>query len=292
MTLLNSASEGLPSELIVLARACAECGPIERDELVNICAVDGRGRLSGALSRWTSLGFFVETEERIALSEVARRSPRETLDAWTARLPGVCRRVALAEPNCSPLFGEKAGTSADLVKGLAWILAQDIFCISGTWKEIDGLEAQQLASAEKVLQNDVRWNALRYWARYLGFASSHRNFLVDPTVAIREEVSELLTPEKPVAAEVFVNELAQRLPVLDRGAARMSVEAKLDPVSWKRPGAMELSLSLSFALHRLELDQVIALERFSDTAQGCVLVGKGFLPKSSFSHVRLRQATK
>lgn len=287
MTLLNSASEGLPAELIVLARVAAEAGPLAREELVEICSIGGKARLGGAVSRWTYLGLLVETERGLVVSEAARPLPRESLNDWTDRLPAICRTLAFAESSWSPLFGETVGTSADLVKGLSWILAQDIFSMPRVWNDgVDVLESRQLSLVDRVVQNDVRWNALRYWARYLGFAGSYGGFFPDPTSAVRDEVRRMLKVDEEVPADIFINQLSSHLPILDGGTARVMVEDRMASQKWMKPQATDLSLSLSFALRRLTLEKTISLETRSDAGQGFSIVRKGYGQKQPFTHIR------
>jgi hypothetical protein len=154
------------------------------------------------------------------------------------------------------------------------------------FRDVEALEARQTAAT--MFGNDVRWNALRFWARFLGFASSHRGFFVDPTVAVKAAMSEILEPGKAMKAELFIDQLGQRLPVLDGGSARRAVEEKLDSRALEKPRDHELSQSLSFALRRLQLSQTILLEKPSDAAQGYVLLGPGNRQGASFTHVRRR----
>lgn len=291
MTILNQASEGLYPEVIVLARLVATCKSITREDLLEQCAWGETTRLSGALSRWSALGLFVEHEGAVQLDE--KRGPRrgESIDAWTIRLPSMLREIALKPDNCEPLFGHDVGTSADFVRGVAWLLAQDIFAFPTTWTSgAEEVERAQLRG-EKIVQNDTRWNGLRSWARYLGFATGDaRNFRIDPTEAIREELITLQGKGRGVPAGAFVAELSSRLPVLDGGTFRFEVEKRLDESAWRKPESLHLSMSLSFALRRLEVDHVLALETRADAADAIVLTSKGFRSGQRFTHVRFVKA--
>src|SRR3954470_15382641 len=128
MTILNHPSDGLHPELIVLARTVAFEGAIEQESLVKVCTGPGETtRVSGALSRWSRLGLFRRDEEKIQLCEPFVRKRGQSIDEWTDGLSGVCRKLALAPGNCLPLWGDSQGISADFAKGIAWMLAQDIF---------------------------------------------------------------------------------------------------------------------------------------------------------------------
>jgi hypothetical protein len=290
MTILNSASEGLPNELIVLSRAAFEFGPITRDELVELCRAGDVIRLKGCLSKWTTIGLFDEdVDGKTRLSSLAGGRRGESVDAWTDRLPAICRRLALSPANTMPLFGKDPGVSADLAKGLSWLLAQNIFELPTVWRGgVSELEANQLNSDDQNITNDVRFNALRFWAVYLGFANAANGFFVDPTIALRQELSDMLKPNQAVSANVFVEDLARRMSVFDGGAVRTAITDKLRPDKWAKPRPQQLSISLSYALYRLELDQVIAFEAPSDTEQGFALLDKDLTERQTFIRIRLR----
>jgi hypothetical protein len=292
MTILNHANEGLYPELIVLARATALAGTVDTDELIAVCSTDNPGRLRGALSRWTALGFFHEEGAKISISAPHARSRGESIDDWTNRIPGICRLLALDKSKCYPLWGAEEGISADLARGLAWLLAQDIFTLPRPWTEIEILARTQVRGVT-LFQNDTRWNALRFWARYLGFATGGSNaFFVDPTDAVRAELSSVLQGSASVDADTFVKELARRLPVFDGGIYRMDVEDQLDESVWRRPADGHLSMSLSFALRRLRLDGSLVFEAKSDAAHGYKFTGKDFTSGEAFTHVRGRRNAK
>lgn len=286
MTVLNSASEGLPNELIVLARACFEAGPILREELVELCEMDGQTRLRGCLSKWTALGLFVLHDDKVEISSEVKGAG-EGVDAWTERLPSFCRTLVFKRENYQPLFGEDAGTSADLVKGLAWLLAQDIFALPDSWDGVGKLEVEQLEDAHKIFSNDVRFNAFRYWARFLGFANNNRGFFLDSANAVREEVRAILKSSEFMSADGLVSELSKRIPVFDGGVVRDEMIGKINPGTQSKLKPRQLSIALSHALQRLEMEQVIAFDSPSDTESGFMLLGSQMRERRSLIRVRL-----
>jgi hypothetical protein len=289
MTILNHPSDGLHPELIVLARAVALEGSIDQDTLVKVCTVaGGTTRVSGALSRWSRLGLFRRDGEMIQLSEPFIRKRGQSIDDWTEGLPSACRKLALEADNCLPLWGDEQGPSADFAKGIAWMLAQDIFQLPRAWN--DGIQLLENAQVkgEKIMQNDTRLVSLRFWARYCGFATGDsRSFFMDPTMAIRSALSELPGESGTFDAKTFVAELANLLPVLDGGEYRKLVEERLNSVVWRAPPAKHLSMSLSFALRRLDAEKVIALEGKADAEDAYSLTGMGYRTISRFTQVRV-----
>lgn len=292
--IINHPSDGLCPQLIVLARVIAHLKEVTRDDLIILCntgQVEREG-LSGALNRWTSLGLFSEDAGIIRIGESFKTKRGQSLDEWTDQLPLMCRGLALKPENCQPLFGDKPGISADFVRGISWLLAQDIFSFPTAWTSKDHDDVEHMESAqmtgEKIVQNDVRWGGLRFWARYLGFATGEgRKFFIDPTAAIRNVLPQIFGKSTSMPAEGFLAELADRLPVLDGGAYRLEVENNLEKNEWRAPSARHLSISLSFALRRLKLDQQIELESKADAAGASILTGRQYSSLESFTHVRL-----
>jgi hypothetical protein len=303
MTIINLESDGLHSQMIVLARALAKNSSIERDELISICAppvgTDGRerglNRLRAALARWLELGLFTEDVSGIRLNFVSKRGA--TLHELTDRLPAVCRKLVLQEQHCLPLWGSGedptesgVGRAADFARGLSWALAQDIYNLPSGAEEIETLDRAQVVAPRVIFLNKTRWPGLRPWARYLGFGrGDDNNFLFDPTEAVNDELQNILGAGETMAAEAFLDALSARLPVLDGGVYRREVEVNLNDETWRRPADGHVSMSLSMALRRLDLNGTVVLETKADAGAGAVLrlTGRNYRTWASFTHVRL-----
>lgn len=300
MTILNLANDGLHSQVIVLAAVAAKHGPIKRDELVSVCAVPGDDgsegdtlRLRAAMARWLELGLFAEDGDAVSLCIENKRGL--TLDELTDRLPAVCRRLVLQEQHCLPLWGngdnptEKGvALASDFARGLAWALAQDIYNLGESAAEIEALERLQVTKPRTIFQNTTRWPGLRVWARYLGFGTGNGgDFLFDPTEAVRGELADIFQNGESMSAEAFLDELSARLPVLDGGVYRKEVEANLRPDTWRKPEQGHLSMSLSMALRRLELNGTIVLDRKADAGHVVSLSGRNYRTWALFTHVRM-----
>ena len=291
MTIINYTSDGVYPELISLFRAVAYSKQIASDELINVCfpPIDKvsdeerkkkekeiLGRLRGALSRWTQLGLFVEESGKVKLQEQFSAKRKETTDMLTERLPSFCRQLILQVDHCTPLWGE-SGLTSDFARGTAWLLAQDIYQFSATWSDVEALQNSQGTGGNTLSQNDVRWNGLRFWARYLGFATGDSGaFQIDPTVAVREELPSIFGSRKELHAKDFLLELGSRLPVLDFGSYRKEVESSLNEANWRKPADGHLSMSLSLALRRLDLDKTIHLAGKADTGSSYRLTGSNY----------------
>lgn len=304
MTITNITSDGLHSQMIVLARTLARTGPLGRDELIASCgpvAIPSEkepdpAKLRAALSRWLEMSLFGEDGEKIELKLSPNRG--ESLDAFTDRLPPHCRAIVLRPENSLPLWpadgrrtDEGTGRAADFVRSVAWLLAQDIYSLPTSWAEIQQLESSQYQNRNFIILNASRWSGLRYWARYLGFGTGEEGkFFVDPTVAVRHELTYILKQGESVDANTFIDALAARLPVLDRGEYRSMVEADILAKVQRTLAPRHLSMSLSFALRRLELDGTLALDKKADVGEGAALslTGRGYRTWAQFTHVRLQ----
>jgi hypothetical protein len=294
MTITNYASDGQFPILIALVRVLAAQGALPREELVRVCATGDEKHTKATLSTWTDLGLFVEDEERgVRLADSFSKRRGETLDELTDRLPAHCLRTFFDSRHALPLWrpggersDEEIGPSADFVRELAWALSQDIYSVSfDTGAEtIEALEQRQVIPGKHVFVNRTRWPGLGFWARYTGFASADGH-TIDPTDAIREALTAIFETSRQLPAAEFLSRLNDALPVVDGGRDRVAVEAVLDPSVWQKPPTDHLSMSLSFALRRLQLDQTLVLEAQADAGQIFFLSGRDFRVLDRFSRV-------
>lgn len=293
MTILNLANDGIYPELISIFQVIAKNGPIEIEEVVRICSADRAPRSS--LTRWTELGLFEVEDKNVKLAANIVVKRGESLDSLIKRLPAICRRLMLEEKNCLPIWNKEGlsedgtGRAADIARGLAWVLAQDIYEFSDVSADkIESIERQQIKAGKFVFLNKTRWPGLRSWARYLGFAvGDERTFFIDPTSAVRDEMPSLFHGAKSIPITEFLTELGARLPVFDDGAYRKLIESNLNEEVWRRVPDSHISMSLSLALRRLELDKTIAFEDKADAGHSISLTGRNYRTWSKISHIRL-----
>jgi hypothetical protein len=279
VSVLNQASDGLYTVLIVLVRALVRLGPMPRDALIAVCggsvdAVDA-SQLTRTLNRWTELGLFGTHDGQIVLAVPHGEALGKTADEAETRLSKIARAIALSAENNARFWESEAAKSADLSRGLCWLLAQDVYTIeTDATKAIAHLEIEQLTDeSRRIFQNDTRWNGLRAWMPYLGFAREGAQMAIDPTVAVRDALPEVFATSTELTARQFVENLARVLPVLDRGTYRSQVEAVLDPARWRKPPDGQLSTALSRALQRLDYEGQIVLDRGADAKEGVALTG-------------------
>jgi hypothetical protein len=300
MTILNRTNDGLLSVLLLLHRALIALGPTSRDELLNLCApatLDKERKVSEAqkqarqtLNRWTQAGLFIEAEEKITV-----HPDFATSDAGAGGLGSLraaLRKLVLSERNSDGLSNpetESAAVCADFTRALCWVLAQDVYTLpGGGYTGIEEIELSQLKEKPFALQNNTRWDGLKDWAPFLGFGwtSGVDEFVVDPTDAIRDALPAVFGEARELTQGAFLERLASELPVIDGGKYRLEIEERLSD-NWVKPGAHEISQSLSRALLRLEIRGVLRLDARADADQRSLL-GRGGGSLRRISHVILR----
>ncbi|MBL1265486.1 protein DpdG [Candidatus Methylomicrobium oryzae] len=304
MSILNRESDGLYSILLTLVTALIREKEISRDDLISTWGrippqEDGKDRLSrlrGTLNRWIALGLFVEDEKYVSLAFDPKKG--ESVESYLVRIPAICRELAFRSEHGNPLWpeGDKVteedlGVTADLCRGLAWCLCQDIYTLPTSWdRGVNDLIKYQVVPGRAIIQNNTRWNGLADWARFLGFAVDTRaGIFFDPTTAVRSELDSFMKCGVQIPAEEFASQLAFRLPVLDTGSYRVEVERALRPEAWSEPPTGSLSTALSFALRRLQKQNVIDLRTLSDANSKLTLTRQGGRVWDSFTHVSLKE---
>jgi hypothetical protein len=287
VSILNRPSDGLLTVLLVLRRALIAYGPQPEGRLVALCAPPSAvdpDMARKTLFRWRQLGVFHERDGRIHL--------RPDLSAVeTNDLDGL-RRILLQlilMPDNNPEFvameagrppAEEGSLAADFTRAAAWTLAQDIYGFSGRWER---MQTEQ-AINPLPFTNDTRWAGFVDWAAFLGIGCKHRGVLVlDPAFAVRSVLSAVFRGTRDLPQELFLQRLAEALPVIDGGRYRVAVEKQMMR-PWRIFRQHEVSPSLSAALLHLEVSEELRLETRADAPQR-TLTGRGGGEFRKFSHV-------
>jgi len=124
------------------------------------------------------------------------------------------------------------------------------------------------------VRNDTRWSGLKEWALALGFAWESGQLIIDPAVAIRESLPDIMRQKEILSVKEFLKRLSEILPVLDNGTYRLQVEEILNTAYWKKPESNYLSMSLSRAIQRLEVGTVIKCESKSDSGDNFMFLAE------------------
>ena len=278
MSLLNIYNDGLPNILAVLhATVLRAAKPISEKDLLEIISpssiVEDEGQMARkTLNRWTELGLFVREDGMVRAKDKlpSRRATGLEILPFTRRM--ACRQ-ALAEENNPDLWASQSARAADLTRSLAWMLAQDVYRAS--FPHFEAQESQQILDPERLLmRNSTRRTGLQYWAPFLGF-SRHPFAAIDPTVAIRDALIEVLAPGEGMPAPQFVERLGTVLPVLDGGRWQQEVLKFVDPMALPRRQPGHLSTALSRGLLSLWDSGELQLQQKADLGSSVTLTGAG-----------------
>jgi hypothetical protein len=292
MTVLNQASDGQVNTLITLVRASVRFGPRSRTDLLALCGADlsavDKSKLNGSFLTWSDLGLFETVGDLTALSEPYRTRLSNDVGKAEARLPSIAREIVLLPDNNTRFWEQKNSKSADLSRGLSWMLAQDVYSLDTSSHEaIEALEAVQVKDMTKrMLQNDTRYNTLKSWMHYLGFGREGALFVVDPTVAVRGVIDDVFNSDPSLPARLFLSKLSERLPVLDTGLYRVRVEETLKDSAWEPSAEGVLSTSLSRAIERLVDTGELEFDQRDDNEEGLQMTGVGGRRWRSFPYIR------
>ena len=283
MSLLNRPSDGLYSILIAIFKVLLMKGKLPRQELLDLIAPPTlfadqdedkkQDMVKKTLNRWVQLGLFQKSAND-EISLVGDKKSKPTIDS----LPSLSRSLALKPENNSDFLEEEPQGAGDFTRAIAWLLAQNAWKLdSRNWEVIESQITQQCPPGLTILQNDTRWNGLKAWSCFMGFAWTAKlpngEILVpDPTEAVRDALPQIFGGAKTLEARFMVDALAQVIPVLDGGTYRQNVETELmrtqGPNAWRPPPNGQLSTSLSRALLRLQEEKCLKGELKADAEAG------------------------
>jgi len=170
-------------------------------------------------------------------------------------------------------------------------MAQDVYRLH--FREVNDLELKQVADSDlRLMQNATRINGLQYWGHFLGFIRQPGGGDVDPTLAIREVLSDCIAPGEELAATEFIERLSAVLPVLDGGGYSVAVLSRLERASLPRLQPGQLSPALSRAMFGFLFDQTLHFESRSDVGTAITLMGRdGPRPDHRYTWVRRPRRT-
>ena len=304
MSLLSRPSNGLLSVLVATFKLLLMRGKLPRQELLDLVAppplfadqADDKKQdmAKKTLNRWVQLGLFQKsTDDEISL--VGDKKSKPTIDL----LPSLARSLVLKPENNPDFLDEEPQGAGDFTRAIAWLLAQNAWKLdSRSWEVIESRTKQQCPEGLTILQNNTRWDGLKAWSCFLGFAwtakAPNGEMLVpDPTKAVRDTLPQIFGKSKELEARSMVDALAQAIPVLDGGTYRQKLEAELEkkqgPDAWRPPPNGQLSTSLSRALLRLQEEKFLKGVKSADIdAQVRVfLSGRNNQIIAEYSHFRL-----
>lgn len=277
MTVLNLTNDGLPNLLVLLQSALIRAGGrMGRDELLQTVAppgvVEDEGGLARAtLNRWTTLGLFQESEGQLQTGTSASDRTPSAADLLPAIRRAACS-AALDQANNADFWGVEGSRSADLTRALAWMQLQDPYRLR--FGGFESQESRQIDDPDRLLfRNPTRVAGLRVWASFLGFSREPFGD-IDPTVAVRDALPEVLQPGQGMAARRFVAAMTGLLPVLDGGRYQQQVVAGLRAGVIPPLAEGQVSAALSRALLCLRAGGDLLLGRKDDIGSAITLTGR------------------
>ena len=200
------------------------------------------------------------------------------------------RTVVLLGENNTADWGSQAG-ARDLTNGLAWLLTipegrapSRMETGAHSVKELEEADFGPRTgggaddASNWPIVNETRWGSFRRWACSLGFAwvDVLGRVIPDPTPVIRDELATVLPARGEMEVHTFIDELALRVPVLDKGVYREHV---LDHFVAPVDQGGRLTDALSMALRRLEQEGKITTADRGDAEKIALFDG------STVSHV-------
>jgi hypothetical protein len=298
MSLLNLTNDGKRGVLVAIYRLLLSEKSLDSDRLLSLCApaeLCDEKNTRDTLNTWVELGLFERSpHNKISISPlVPAKDRREDL------LPIWASRRVLAPENNTRFWEAENSRCADFTRATAWLLAQDVYDAEySSWDVVLPIMKIQTPGNDGIFgQNNTRWNGLRAWAPFLGFGSVGNTkgspFIIDPTDALRHALPIVFGKRTTLAADEFLNAVAETVPVLDQGTYRRLVEDKLrayeSPDGWLSPPTGQLSTSLSRAVLRLTSDGTLQGKKDSDFPSRVRLTGRKRVVVAEYSHFSLRR---
>lgn len=222
---------------------------------------NARKKFLSNLNFWIEQGLWFEKDGEISISDEFA-----TESNLSARVLKICI------DNCrdNDVTDKNNTTIEPFLRCVACLLAQDKFAFGGqTINSGQGgidLAINDYLPQYLAINKTNEGGVLRDYSRFLGFIEPIEKdaFILDPTRAILPVLPSVFSSNDVLGINTFIDNLANVLPVLDRGAFRTQVEKLMLDKGWEPPSPNEVSASLSHALERLEVAEVIAMSQRSD----------------------------
>ena len=251
--------EPVPNRIRSLARVVAAVGPLGREDLAAYLMPGSQPKhdqVGNIIREAVRLRLLAETDKGFGLAEGVR--PRDVAsDDW---FEAHVERTLFSRPL------DEGDENRPVAFATAWLLTRPAIP-EIDWRSDLARAMRDAMEGEGIydVTNIDRSAMLAYWVRFAGYGEAlgwgGRTFLIpDPTRAIARHLDHSLPAGVSLAFPRFLDRLADRMPVLEGGAVRTQVEARL---RHKRDPAT-LSPATSLAFLRLELRGLIAMKAESD----------------------------
>lgn len=124
------------------------------------------------------------------------------------------------------------------------------------------------------------------WLLFLGFMENHNDqYWIDPSRSISHALTEMMTPKQTMDIRKFITLLGKRLPVFDGGDYQKQTATVMEKKDWSFEYPTTVSPSLSHALYRLQVANIIKLVTKSDDPESIQLIHPQTGAKTSISQI-------
>lgn len=273
MSIINNANPGSSLNILNLVdRVLLRKGkPMSRTELLELLKPENLPKTDGAkwrfeknLDFWIKEGLWIQDEnEFVSLAKGGADSklPHRVLELIIKNLNNAPDQSILDDKKTEPF-----------IRAMTCLLAQRTYTFAGgnkveSGKYGNGQEAiNKWLPGERGVNESNELSSFLQLGFFLGFLEPlGSGYIVDPTRAIQPYLKEIFHDDKNLPIKVFINRLAEFIPLLDGGLFRCLIETLMKDLGWVADGDGYVSASLSHTLMRLENSFVIELKKLSDT---------------------------
>ena len=124
------------------------------------------------------------------------------------------------------------------------------------------------------------------WLLFLGFMENHNGqYWIDLSRSISHAITEMMTPKQTMDIQKFITLLGELLPVVDGGDYQKQTATIMEKKDWSFEYPTTVSRSLSHALYRLQVANIIKLVTKSDDPDSIQLIHPHTSTKASISQI-------
>ena len=272
MSILNLTGDGYFTVLTSVITVVKDAGnSIEKSKLFEVLGrnyVKEPKHISDTLRTWKSLGFFLETSDKISIREDYFKRLSASPGPGDRKLQLLLLEVLMIDTNNKNLWTDKNSQNNDFTRCCCYILGKDIFFVSSkTQSQIIqevAKDGPNIEDPELLIQNTTRITGIKHWMTSLGILTGNINPTIDPTIMVRSTISDGFSKDEFVTFEKFLKKLNTKFPIMDGGQFRLETETKLQSPTTNLLRNNKISVSLSFALRRLVSEGIIEFEDKND----------------------------
>jgi len=295
MSILNLYNDGYFTVLTSIIAVVKDAGnSIEKPNLFEILGrnyVKEPKHVRDTLNTWKNLGFFLEASDKISIKEAYFKKLPTSPRPGDGKLQLLLLEVLMVDVNNKNLWADKLSQNNDFTRCCCYILGKDIFFISSkTQDQIiqeTGVDGSNIEDPAFLIQNKTRMTGVIHWMTALGILTGSINPTIDPTIMVRSVISDSFAKGEDVAFEMFLKKLNTKFPIMDGGQYRLETETKLQSRTTNLLKNNRVSVSLSFALRRLEAKGIIKFLNKGD-AEKFTLLGRDLQTVEEVSHLKCK----